>query len=42
MSLKKCPNCNSTRIEVYKNNFHCKKCGFINKQDDKKIQNNLF
>ncbi len=27
---KKCPRCNSLRINVYGFKFKCKRCGFIN------------
>jgi transcription initiation factor TFIIIB Brf1 subunit/transcription initiation factor TFIIB len=30
--MKKCPNCNSTRITKTDKSFHCKKCGFTNKK----------
>jgi len=29
---KKCPACQSARIEVVGNTFYCKNCGYLNKK----------
>jgi ribosomal protein L37AE/L43A len=32
---KKCPCCNSTRLEALVGGFECKKCGFVNIKENK-------
>ena len=32
MKPKKCPVCNSTKIEIVGSTFYCRKCGYLNKE----------
>lgn len=40
--LRRCPNCNSTRLNKNKNLIKCKKCGYFNNQYDNKEKKGMF
>jgi len=35
--IKKCPNCNSSKLTIRMNEIICKKCGYIHKKGKNKV-----